>query len=253
MGSLPDIPSLTEATEPLRATADHSRFVQRIRRRYAPELALLPPGLPRRDDVVALIERLRSDGRPLASALRVARHLVLERLAVLDIEQSAAMPDITLAMTELAEATLDLALAAARTELDARFGAAERGRPAHRTPRRRHGQARRARAQCLLRFGPRTSTGSGQTTGAQHVSAHEYFAQLARGLAALIGETIDDGFVFRRPRAVPTATRPPVVSLVMLEENLQAQGRELSACVAQEPRRRAARERVQRRSRCARW
>ena len=63
--------------------AAHSRFVQRIRRRYVHELALLPPGLPDRDTVIALVEQLQADGRPLASALRVARQLVLERLAVL--------------------------------------------------------------------------------------------------------------------------------------------------------------------------
>src|SRR5690349_11386218 len=106
MGSLPDIPLPAQAPElpsPQAATADHSRFVQRVRRRYAHELPLLPPGLPRRDGIVELIERLREGGRGLPSALRVARHLVLERLAVLDIEQHAEMTDITLAMTELAE------------------------------------------------------------------------------------------------------------------------------------------------------
>src|SRR5204863_7556047 len=90
MGSLPDIPLFPDpsALEPIApsATADHSRFVQRVRRRYAAELALLPPGLPRRDGIVALIERLRDGGRPLARALRGARHLVLERLAVLGVE-----------------------------------------------------------------------------------------------------------------------------------------------------------------------
>ena len=33
----------------------------------------------------------------------MARQLVLERLAVLDVEQGAAMEDVTLAMTALAE------------------------------------------------------------------------------------------------------------------------------------------------------
>ncbi len=52
----------------------------------------------------------------------MTRQLVLERLAVLDVEHGAEMTDITLAMTELAEATLDLALACARVELDALHG-----------------------------------------------------------------------------------------------------------------------------------
>ena len=64
--------------------AEHSRYVQRVRRRYAAELALLPPGLPDRAVIGTLIDTLLAT-RPLASSLRVARHLVLERLAaVLD-------------------------------------------------------------------------------------------------------------------------------------------------------------------------
>ena len=59
-------------------------------------------------------------------------------------------------------------------------------------------------------------------------SAHEYFAWVAKRLYALIGETTEDGFVFR----VDLALRPngnsgaPVVSLPMLEHYLQVQGRE---------------------------
>ena len=84
------------------ARADHSRFVQRIRRRYAPELALLADGLPGRGDIDALIRELQLRGRTLASAMRVARQLVLERLCVLDVERSAGMSQITRAMSELA-------------------------------------------------------------------------------------------------------------------------------------------------------
>ncbi|MCB2020636.1 MAG: glutamine-synthetase adenylyltransferase, partial [Burkholderiaceae bacterium] len=102
------------------AQAAHSRFVQRVRRRYGQDLEQLAPGLPDSASIAALIASLQRGGRDLASAMRVARQLVLERLAVLDIEHAAAMPDITAAMTALAETTLDLALAQARAELDAR-------------------------------------------------------------------------------------------------------------------------------------
>ena len=105
-----------------RAAADYSRFVQRIRRRYAADLARLPPGLPDAAGITALVLQLQAGGRPLPSALRVARQLVLERLAVLDVEQAAPLAHITQTMTALAEATLELALAAARAEQDARFG-----------------------------------------------------------------------------------------------------------------------------------
>src|SRR4029079_11395456 len=86
--------------------AMYSRFVQRVRRRYAEELALLPPGVPDRAAITALVERLQAGGAPLAAALRIARQLTLERLCVLDVEEGAPLEDITLAMTELAEATL---------------------------------------------------------------------------------------------------------------------------------------------------
>ena len=60
------------------------------------------------------------------------------------------------------------------------------------------------------------------------ISAHEYFAQVARSLYALIGDITEDGFVFRVDLALrPNGNSgPPVVSLAMLEEYLQVQGRE---------------------------
>ena len=68
----------------------------------------------------------------------------------------------------------------------------------------------------------------GTTTGPSVVSAHEYFSQLARSLFTLIGDTTEDGFVFRVDLALrPNGNSgPPVVSLAMLEEYLQLQGRE---------------------------
>jgi len=67
--------------------AEHSRYVQRVRRRYAVELPLLQPGLPDRAVIAALIETLAAH-RSLGSALGVARHLVLERLAVLTLNRA---------------------------------------------------------------------------------------------------------------------------------------------------------------------
>ena len=101
------------------ADAGHSRFVQRVRRRYAAELPLLRPGVPDAPALQALIDTLLAGGRPLAAALRVARQLAIERLAVLDVEQHAPLADITGAMTVLAEVTLDRALAQALADADA--------------------------------------------------------------------------------------------------------------------------------------
>jgi len=210
--------------------ASHSRFVQRIRRRYAAELGLLPPGLPERATLTALVERLRADGRTLAAALRVARQLTLERLAVLDVEEGASLADVTQAMTELAEATLELALAQALADQDARHG----------VPRDDDGERIDFWIVGMGKLGARELNVSsdidlvylyesdGHTDGAKPISAHEYFAQVARSLYTLIGEVTEDGFVFRVDLALrPNGNSgPTVVSLSMLEEYLQAHGRE---------------------------
>jgi len=223
MSSSPTVPAIT-------ASADHSRFVQRIRRRYAAELALLPPGVPDVPRITALVQRLAEGGRALPSALRVARQLVLERLAVLDTEQNAPLEHITGAMTALAEATLELALTQARAEQDAING----------QPRDADGQVIDFWIIGMGKLGARELNVSsdidliyvyeddGQTDGARPVSAHEYFAAVAKRLYALIGDTTEDGFVFRVDLALrPNGNSgPPVVSMGMLEEYFQVQGRE---------------------------
>ena len=220
--------SIAQPNVPL---ASHSRFVQRVRRRYGAELALLPPGLPDRAAIVALVETLQADGgHGPAAALRIARQLTLERLAVLDVEESAALADITQAMTDLAEATLELALARTLADHDARFG----------VPRDADGKRIDFWIVGMGKLGARELNVSsdidlvylyecdGQTDGTQPISAHEYFAHVARGLYALIGDVTEDGFVFRVDLALrPNGKSGPIaVSLAMLEEYLQAHGRE---------------------------
>ena len=216
--------------EALPARAEHSRFVQRIRRRYAAELGGLPPGLPGLAGIVALVARLRTGGRSLSSALRVARQLVLERLAVLDIEAAATLDHVTGSMTALAEATLDLALAGACAEQDAKWG----------VPRNERGERIEFWVVGMGKLGGRELNVSsdidlvyvyedaGQTDGANSISAHEYFSHIARCLYGLIGETTEDGNVFRVDLALrPNGNSgPPVLSLPMLEEYFQVQGRE---------------------------
>jgi glutamate-ammonia-ligase adenylyltransferase len=215
------------------AAADHSRYVQRIRRRHASELALLPPGVPDAAAITTLVLQLQSGGRELPSALRVARHLVIERLAVLDIEQRAPLEAITGAMTALAEATLELALAQAEREADERHGPPL-------LPGNPEGQRTQLWIVGMGKLGARELNVSsdidliyvyeddGHTAGPRPVSFHEYFSFVAKRLYALIGETTDDGFVFRVDLALrPNGNSgPPVVSLAMLEEYFQVQGRE---------------------------
>lgn len=221
----------TESTSTTKgARADHSRFVQRVRRRHAGELGWLAPGVPDGDAIRALIERLAGAGHALPAALRVARQLVLERLAVLDVEDTAPLAAVTGAMTALAETTLEAALEQARRETDARHGA----------PRSAAGAPIEFWIVGMGKLGARELNVSsdidlvyvyedeGQTNGAEPVSAHEYFAKVARRLYALIGDMTDEGFVFRVDLALrPNGNSgPPVVSLAMLEEYFQTQGRE---------------------------
>ncbi len=216
------------------ADAAHSRFVQRIRRRYAAELALLPPGAPDGAAITALVQRLQAAGRDLAGAMRVARNLVLERLAVLDVEEGAPLDVIIGTMTALAEATLELALAQAQAEADERHG------PPLGADDRRHelwivGMGKLGARELnvssdidLIYVYEECDDGDGLTAGPRPTSFQEYFTFVSKRLYALIGETTDDGFVFRvdlmlRPNG---SSGPPVVSLGMLEEYLQVQGRE---------------------------
>jgi [glutamine synthetase] adenylyltransferase / [glutamine synthetase]-adenylyl-L-tyrosine phosphorylase len=212
------------------ASALHSRFVQRVRRRYADELAWLPPGVPDAETVTVLVQQLQQHGRTLPSALRVARQLCLERLACLDVEEASPLQHITSGMTALAEATLELALARALADTEERHGA----------PLDADGQRIEFWIVGMGKLGARELNVSsdidliyvyedeGETTGPQRISAHEFFAQVAKRLYALIGDTTDDGFVFRVDLALrPNGNSgPPVVSLPMLEEYLQVQGRE---------------------------
>ncbi|HWH74286.1 MAG TPA: bifunctional [glutamate--ammonia ligase]-adenylyl-L-tyrosine phosphorylase/[glutamate--ammonia-ligase] adenylyltransferase, partial [Methylibium sp.] len=232
MSSSAPVPSSTLGD--IAAEAVHSRFVQRVRRRYEPELALLPPGLPDRAAIEALIDRLHSGGRTPAASLRVARHLVIERLAVVDCERDAPLDVITRTMTLLAEVTLDRALAIAFTEQDARHGA----------PLKPDGSRSAFWVVGMGKLGARELNVSsdidliyvydedvptaGRADGGGVVSAHEYFSGVARTLYALIGDMTDDGQVFRVDLALrPNGNSgPAVVSLAMLEEYFLVQGRE---------------------------
>jgi glutamate-ammonia-ligase adenylyltransferase len=224
------------------ADPEHSRFVQRVRRRFAAELPLLAAGLPGQESMRATVAELRTRGRTLPAAMRVTRQLVIERLAVLDVTQRATLDDVTGAMTDLAEATLELSLAAALAEADERHGA-----PIDATGRRVDlwivGMGKLGARELNVSSdidlvyvyedegqGCLTTPllGAPHAAGARLVSFHEYFSFVAKRLYALVGDVTDEGFVFRVDLALrPNGNSgPPVVSLAMLEEYFQVQGRE---------------------------
>jgi glutamate-ammonia-ligase adenylyltransferase len=209
--------------------AAHSRFVQRVRRRYAAELALLAPGAPNIEGLTQLLAALRQQ-RELASALRVLRQLVLERLAVLDLNERAPLAVVTGGMTLLAEFCLGEALAAAQAELQALHG----------VPRNAEGQDIAFWVLGMGKLGARELNVSsdidlvyvyeeeGESDGPRPLSTAEYFGRLAKRLYALIGEVSEDGQVFRMDLALrPNGNSgPPCVSLAALEAYFVAQGRE---------------------------
>ncbi|WP_083240101.1 bifunctional [glutamate--ammonia ligase]-adenylyl-L-tyrosine phosphorylase/[glutamate--ammonia-ligase] adenylyltransferase [Hydrogenophaga sp. RAC07] len=228
------LPELTLADR----RADHSRFVQRVRRRYPDELACLPPGEPVRTSMLACLATLAQRGLPMPAALRVLRQLVLERLVVLDCEEGAPLQAVTRAVTELAEIALDVACELAFLELDDLYGA----------PQYTDAQGQTARAQLWVvgmgKLGARELNVSsdidliyvydhdgetaGNAQGRNRLSNHEYFGKAVKHIYNTVGETTEHGNVFRVDLALrPNGNSgPSAVSLGALEEYFLVQGRE---------------------------
>jgi glutamate-ammonia-ligase adenylyltransferase len=216
------------------SASGHSRFAQRLRRRYGAELALLPDGAPSHATMHAAYQALRSRGHDIPSALRVLRQLVLERLMVLDCERAAPLGTVTCSMTELAEFALDIACTQAFAELDAVHGA----------PLTPDGDRAQLWVVGMGKLGARELNVSsdidlvyvydcdGDTAGLDNgrgrISNHEYFGKAVKAVFALIGDVTEHGFVFRVDLALrPNGNSgPPAVSLGALEEYFQVQGRE---------------------------
>jgi glutamate-ammonia-ligase adenylyltransferase len=220
-------------------SAAYSRFVQRIRRRYAPWLGLLSAPSPLQPDLLHAYETIRQSGHEVGAALRILRQLVLERLVVIDAQTpgSAPLSAVTGAMTELAEFALDVAIQKTREDLDALHG----------RPQVTDGQATRRACMWVIgmgKLGARELNVSsdidliyvydeqGQTAGRPDgrgvISNHEYFALQVKAVQTLIGDVTEHGFVFRVDLALrPNGNSgPPAVSLGALEEYFQVQGRE---------------------------
>jgi glutamate-ammonia-ligase adenylyltransferase len=212
----------------------HSRFIQRLRRRYPDELALLPPGVPTPATLSTTYQALRARGFDAGAALRVLRQLVLERLAVLDCDQQAPLSTITLAVTELAEFALDVACIEACTRLDAEHGAPL-------APEDARAQlwvvgmgklgARELNVSSdidLIYVYDQDGETAGKPDGRGRISNHEYFGKVVKAIFGLIGDVTEHGFVFRVDLALrPNGNSgPPAVSLQALEDYFLVQGRE---------------------------
>jgi [glutamine synthetase] adenylyltransferase / [glutamine synthetase]-adenylyl-L-tyrosine phosphorylase len=214
--------------------SSHSRFGQRVRRRFESQLPLLAPGLPTPATMEAAFGALQAQGLDTAGALRVTRQLVLERLLCLDCDQQTPLHHITQAMTDLAEFALNRACTEVQQTLDLAHGA----------PLAPSG----ARAQLWIvgmgKLGARELNVSsdidliyvydedgdtaGDAQGRGRISNQEYFGKAVRAIYALVGDTTEHGFVFRVDLALrPNGNSgPPAVSLDALEQYLHVQGRE---------------------------
>ena len=238
-----DMPPRLDASDfkngalPASASADpsaHSRFGQRIRRRYAAQLPLLRPGLPDQTAIALLFDALLRAGESTGAALRITRQLVLERLLCLDCAAQAPLDAVTACMTWLAEFALDVACIQAQQMLDTTHGA----------PLGPQGQRARLWVVGMGKLGARELNVSsdidliyvfdhdgetaGNAEGRSRCSNQEYFAKCVRVIYSLIGETTEHGFVFRVDLALrPNGNSgPPATALSALEEYFHVQGRE---------------------------
>ena len=216
------------------AAAAHSRLVQRLRRRYADELPLLPPGVPSVAGMTACLSALTERGHDVGARLRILRQLVMERLVVLDCEQGAPLAQVVAAVTELAELALDAACQEAFAQLDERHGA----------PLTEAGERAQLWVIGMGKFGARELNVSsdidliyiydadgetaGRPDGRGQITVQEYFTRAVKIIYGLVGDTTEHGFVFRVDLALrPNGESGPIVcSLDALEEYMLAQGRE---------------------------
>ena len=234
-----DVPMSLNPPEPAPSAtplAAYSRFYQRLQRRYAAQLHLLAPGVPTRQSLEATCQTLLQSGHSLAVALRILRQLLLERLISLDCDGRAALADITLPITALAELALDLACTQARAELDARHGPAlaADGQPAALWVigmGKLGGRELNVSSDIDLIYiyeQDGETLGVGAERGRGRISHHEYFAKAVKIIHSLVGEATDHGQVFRIDLALRPHgnSGPSALSLVALEEYLQIHGRE---------------------------
>jgi glutamate-ammonia-ligase adenylyltransferase len=212
----------------------HSRFAQRVRRRFESQLHLLPPGLPQPDRLHTTFEAIKASGQDTGSALRILRALVLERLLRMDCDEAAPLQQITQAMTDLAEFALNVALQEVLSGLDQTHGAPL-------TPLGKRAElwivgmgklgARELNVSSdidLIYVYDEDGDTAGDAQGRSRITNHEYFAKAVRGVYTLVGDTTEFGFVFRVDLALrPNGNSgPAAVSLDALEEYLHVQGRE---------------------------
>ncbi len=162
--------------------------------------------------------------------LRRFRNREMARIALRDIAGWSPLDETLQALSDLADAACDAALAFACTALQSRYGTPhdETGAPA--TPivlgmGKLGGRELNFSSDIDLIF---AYSAAGQTDGAKSLDNEEYFGRLARETTRLLSAVTEDGFVFR----VDTLLRPfgsvgaAALSSAAMEAYYQAHGRE---------------------------
>ena len=239
MNLYPKVPSMQIADHLPAPTASlaasHSRFWQRLHRRYADVMDVLPPGAPVRATMEQALQRLQQEqGWDLSAALRVVRQLVMERLMTLDCARQADLHTVTRGVTELAELALDRACAQVRQELDARHGRPA-GPEGQEVPLWIIGMGKLGARELnvssdidLIYVYEHEGETLGLPDGRGKISNHEYFSKAVKAIYNLLGDTTEHGFVFRVDLALRPHgnSGPAAISLSSLEDYLQIHGRE---------------------------
>ncbi len=214
--------------------SDYTRYSQRVRRRYADWLRFLPPGPITAAALPACHDQLLAAGLDTASALRVTRALVLERLVCRDCDERCSLAEVTTTMTDLAEFALNVAHTQVQDTLDAVHGApmtATGSRAVLWTVGMGKLGARELNVSSdidLIYVYDEDGQTSGTVLGRGQISNHQYFAKVVRGISTLLADVTEHGFVFRMDLALrPNGNSgPSALSLGALEDYLVAQGRE---------------------------
>ena len=206
-----------------------SRYYRRQAGRFDDIHALWGVGIPDRNAIDAAVQQVRA-ASGLACALRRVRNALMLRLMECDVLHEAPLTQVCHGIGCMAESAIAAALEHAEAELRERHG----------VPRAGDGSAAQLMVAGMGKLGGDELNVSsdidlvfvfdqdGHTDGAHPLSNFDYFAQVVRRVVPLLSDLTADGFVFRvDTRLRPNGdSGPPVVSLAMLEEYFQVQGRE---------------------------
>ncbi|HEY1996219.1 bifunctional [glutamate--ammonia ligase]-adenylyl-L-tyrosine phosphorylase/[glutamate--ammonia-ligase] adenylyltransferase [Paraburkholderia sp.] len=233
---------MTDASLP---SSEYSHFAARAlaaRPELGARIAALAAAPVTRERIEARFDELcaSSAGTPgaalsedlLKRALRRLRTEVFCAVMERDLAGHADVAEVTGAMTDLAEATVQRAMAVLSTELEALYG----------EPRGPQGERLTLGVVGMGKLGGRELNVSsdidlifiyeddGETAGGQRspIATQDFFTRLGKRLIAALAEVTADGYVFRVDmRLRPNGDSGPLVcSLGMLEEYFYVQGRE---------------------------